>query len=261
MSHFSHTLLAARPEVHLPPAAASATLAHLSYRIGPGLQLLRARSALPPEGGFLMLSGEASCYEGNVARFCRQVCAECQARHMTGVVSNLGSSPQCIPLVTALDRALTEAGLIFWVSEPVAAHTADAQVMVSSQLSGGSLAVRLQDALQQWGRRVVLAVECTPWDFCLPCAAGRERPLDDAQVKQLLTTHGVRTWFSQTLCTQYFTYQTDHQLHLVQFQTGYSVRKKMELAKQLHLSGILLSWDEVHPFVNALFSPGQKKSR
>lgn len=140
MPQFPRLLLAISPG-NIPPRLPLPTeLAHMTYRIGPRCRLLRAYPEQALTGGFLMISGTASSCIGNLDRFCRQVVSECQLRHAAGVIANWELASQCAPLATQLDRALTQAQLEFWVPEYYAGATINAQIFISSQLSGGSLA-------------------------------------------------------------------------------------------------------------------------
>ena len=103
-------------------------------------------------------------------------------------------------------------------------------------------------------------MECTPWSFQLPCPSGRGTPLEDGQLQQLIANYNPRLWFSESLCTQYFTYLKENQLHLTLFDNGASIRRKLELAARRGLSGAILSWDELKPFARELFSPAQRRS-
>lgn len=259
MPQFPRLLLAISPG-NIPPRLPLPTeLAHMTYRIGPRCRLLRAYPEQALTGGFLMISGTASSCIGNLDRFCRQVVSECQLRHAAGVIANWELASQCAPLATQLDRALTQAQLEFWVPEYYAGATINAQIFISSQLSGGSLAARLQEAFDRWGHRIALAIECTPWVFQLPCPSGQGTPLERGPLQQLITDYNPRLWFSEALCTQYFTYLRKEQLHLALFDNGASIRKKLELAARRGLSGVILSWDELAPFVQEVFAPTQRR--
>lgn len=260
MPQFPRILLAVSPGSVPPRLPVPFELAHMAYRIGPRCRLLRARPELALNGGFLMISGAASSCLGNAERFCQQVVSECRLHLAAGVIANWELAPQCVPLVTELDRALAQAQLEFWVPEYYAAAAANAKILISSQLSGGSLSARLQEALNRWGHRIALAVECTPWSFQLPCPSGRGTPLEDGQLQQLIANYNPRLWFSESLCTQYFTYLKENQLHLTLFDNGASIRRKLELAARRGLSGAILSWDELKPFARELFSPAQRRS-
>lgn len=89
---------------------------------------------------------------------------------------------------------------------------------------------------------------------------GRGTPLNEEQLRQLMADRAPRFWFSESLCSQYFTYQEENQLCLVLFENAASVRKKLALAARLGLDGAVLSWDEVTPFAQELFYPTPKQS-
>lgn len=260
MPQFPRILLAVSPGSVPPRLPVPFELAHMAYRIGSHCRLLRARPELALTGGFLMISGAASSCHGNAERFCQQVVSECRLHHAAGVIANWELASQCAPLVTELDRALAQAQLEFWVPEYYAKAAANAKILVSSQLSGGSLTARLQEALDRWGHRIALAVECTPWVFQLPCPSGQGTPLEAGQLRQLIANYSPRFWFSEALGTQYFTYLREQQLHLALFDNGASIRRKLELAARRGLSGAILSWDELAPFAREVFPPSQHRA-
>ena len=260
MPQFPRILLAVSPGSVPPRQMCIRDRAHMAYRIGSHCRLLRARPELALNGGFLMISSAASSCLGNAERFCQQVVSECHLHHAAGVIANWELASQCAPLVTELDRALAQAQLEFWVPEYYAAAAANARILISSQLSGGSLAARLHDALNRWGHRIALAVECTPWVFQLPCPSGQGTPLEAGQLRQLIASYSPRLWFSEALCTQYFTYLREQQLHLALFDNGASIRRKLELAARRGLSGAILSWDELAPFAREVFPPSQHRA-
>lgn len=259
MPQFPRLLLAVSPGSVLPQLPLPLELAHMAYRIGPHCRLLRTRPERELNGGFLMISGAASSCMGNLEQFCRQVLSECRLRHAAGVIANWELAAQCASLVAQLDHALAQAQLEFWVPDYYAASAASAQILVSSQLSGGRLSAQLQEAAARWGNRIALAVECTAWSFQLPCPSGRGSPLEEDQLHQLMADHASRFWFSEALCTQYFTYLRENRLHLVLFDNAASIRKKLALAARQGLSSAILSWDEVAPLAQELFAPALKR--
>jgi spore germination protein YaaH len=66
--------------------------------------------------------------------------------------------------------------------------------------------------------------------------------------------HNARFWFSEALCSQYFTYQSNNELHLVLFENTDSVRAKLNRATQRNLPGVLFSWDEISHIAHDLFA-------
>ena len=259
MPQFPRLLLALAPGSTLPQLPLPLELAHMAYRIGPHCRLLRARPEVELTGGFLMISGAASSCLGNLERFCQQVLSECHIHHASGVIANWELASQCMPLVGQLDRMLAQAQLEFWVPEYYAEAAVNAKILISSQISGGSLAGCFQEALNRWGNRVALAVECTPWVFQLPCTSGQGTPLEEGQLQQLITDRTPHIWFSEALCTQYFTYLEKNQLHLALFDNAASVRRKLELAARHGVAAAILSWDELAPFAQEVFAPSQRK--
>lgn len=218
------------------------------YQVAPSGQLLRGGQEALPTGSVLMIGGDTPPSSAGMDWFCRQVLSECHAQQAVGVMANWVCSIAGQQTAQRLEPILSRNQLSFWVPESFAQAVPTAQILLSSQLSGGTLRRRLQEALAQYGNRITLAIECTPWDFSLPCADGQGTALTLPTMRELFTQHRCRAWFSSEFCCAYFTYQQEEQIHLVLYDNAASVQAKLELAAELNLSGTLLFWDEIQSF-------------
>ena len=138
--------------------------------------------------------------------------------------------------------------LSFTVPEAFAPSAPSAQVLISSQLSGGTLRGRIQAALAQYGRRLVLALECSPCAFVLPCPDGQGVALTLPELRERFARHRCRAWFSEDFYCQYATYREMEQLHLILYDNAASVQAKLDLAAELGLAGALVCWEEISGF-------------
>ncbi|MCD7928997.1 MAG: hypothetical protein LUF86_02410 [Clostridiales bacterium] len=229
----------------------------MAYRAGDGPRLYRAA---PPEtisGGVLAAEDSRLRQVGGSAVFCQQAVRECRARGASGFWANWSRPAEgpMAALTAELDAALTRQGLTLWVGEPYGTSCPTAQVLISSALSGGTLRGRLNGALERMGKdRVVLAVERMAMDFSLPAVSGQGQPLTQRELAALREQHQPKCWYSGEFCAWYFTYEREGQVHLVLYDDGESVRRKLLLAKELGMAQALVAWAEVKDCTEVIFA-------
>ena len=218
--------------------------AHLTYRISPALRLLRLQGAQHLRGGVMTVGDCANLPHGDPGLFSMELLRECSFRGFRGVILDLERSDHpLIPVLPRLESLLTRQGVTLFLPEPYAAPLTGAKVLISSALSGGSLAQRLEDAVRQFGRdRVVLAVEKIAEDFRLPAPTGCGRPLSPEE----LCPHTDHAFFSPALCAQYATYRDQEgNLHFVLFDNAHSITRKLHCARRAGITRFLLPWGEI----------------
>ena len=248
MSQSLSLFLAHAPTTTAPSLPRPFTPVPMAYQAAPDGQLLRAGQGALPAGCVLMVGGVAPASPAGLDWFCRQVLAECQAQQAAGVLANWAETADGSALAQRLAGVLAEHGLSFIVPEAFAGASSAAQVLVSSQLSGGTLRGRLGEARERYGGRVVLALECSPWDLVLPCPDGQGVALTLPELRELFARHRCRAWFSEDFCCQYATYREAEQLHLILYDNAASVQAKLDLAEELGLAGVLVCWEELSGF-------------
>lgn len=119
-----------------------------------------------------------------------------------------------------------------------------ARVMISSALSGGSLALRLEEASGCFGAdRVALALQRVAEDFALPSSTGNGQPLTREELAQKRRQMNPSVFFSGELCARYFTYMNrEGGAHFVLFDDGDTLRRKMEVARRAGIHTFLAAW-------------------
>ena len=119
--------------------------------------------------------------------------------------------------------------------------------LIPSALSGGSLQQRLQEAVERFGAaRVALAVERVAEDFFLPSPTGQGMPLTREELRQRLEERAPSVFFSSELCAHYFTYMSrQNGAHFVLFDDAGSIRKKLQVARNLGISSAVLAYPQV----------------
>lgn len=227
----------------------SVTPAHLAYRMGQGPHLFRTGGNSAPYGGWMVLDCRDFDGLGRPGPFCQEVTRECAARNFSGVVCDFeaGRLPPLEETVAQLGNECSRRGWNLLVPEHYASCSPHAQVMISSALSGGSLELRLEEAQQRFGReRVVLALQRSAEDFFLPSPTGQGMPLTREELRQRLEERAPSVFFSSELCAHYFTYMSrQNGAHFVLFDDAGSIRKKLQVARNLGISSAVLAYPQV----------------
>ncbi|MBQ8389631.1 MAG: hypothetical protein IJX52_01460 [Oscillibacter sp.] len=240
------------------------TPAHLAYRVGKGPHLFRAGGTPPPKGGLMVLDNHGFDGRGPIAPFCQEVVRECLARGFCGAVLEFeGRRPPLEQIADHLDNLFARRSWLLFVPEGYGLCATHAKVMISSALSGGSLALRLEECVQRFGRdRVVLALEKTAEDFFLPSPSGKGIPLTQEELKERMARLHPSVFFSQELCARYFTYMSrDNGAHFVLFDDGDTLRRKLEVARGQGITTFLAPWAEVADCADHLGFPRHPSGR
>ena len=243
------------------------TPAHLAYRIGKGSRLLRAGCSSPPKGGLMVVDDQDFDGSGPVAHFCQEMIQECQVRNFSGAVLDFEKrSPPLEQTAARLDDLFSRRGFSLFVPEGYGSCAPQAKVMISSALSGGSLSFRLEECMERFGRdRVVLALEKVAEDFILPSPSGKGTPLTQTDLREKINCIHPAVFFSPELCARYFTYMGHESgAHFVLFDDGDTLRRKMEVARQLGINTFFAPWAEISDCAERMGLPrsaDRKKNR
>ena len=223
--------------------------AHAVYRMGRGPHLFRANGSSAPRGGMMLLDCRTFDGLGAAPPFCQEVIQECSARGFTGVVCDFeaGRLPPLEQVGRELGGQCRRRNWTLIVPEQYGHCSEHALVMISSALSGGSLQQRLQEAVERFGAaRVALAVERVAEDFFLPSPTGQGMPLTREELRQRLEERAPSVFFSSELCAHYFTYMSrQNGAHFVLFDDAGSIRKKLQVARNLGISSAVLAYPQV----------------
>ena len=246
-----------------PDAAREATshgfpVGHMAYRVGPGAHLLRANIPINLRGGLMVVDGGGFDGRGEAGPFCQQVIRECSARGFDGVILDFEGRPHPLlgQIVTRLGALLSRRGWPLYVTEEYAGFSDQARVIIPSALSGGSLSQRLSEAVERYGTgRVALGVQRVAEDFTLPAPSGSGVPLSRQELSRRIESRGAAIFFSDELCAHYFTYMSRQSgAHFVLFDNAGSIRKKLQVARNLGLCACILAWPEVEDIIGSIFS-------
>lgn len=106
-------------------------------------------------------------------------------------------------------------------------------VLVSSALSGGTMAQRLAEAAESYPHRCWLLLEPMAMEFPLPCPTGNG--------VQMTTIDCDKQFYSEALCCQYAHFVRNQQGFVVLWDTEKTLQQKKELAKEAGFLGYVCS--------------------
>lgn len=159
--------------------------------------------------------------------------------------------PDRLALLEVLSPLLASCGRTLYVPEhyPVAGAT----ILLCTALSGGTLEGQLTQAVDQYGaEHLALDLQRLAMDFPLPCPGGQGTPLTLPQLEALAA--GRPTFYSDALCARYFTLTRQGQTHFVLFDDARTLRRKLDLARQLGIRDALVMLPEVEDLLEPLFA-------
>ncbi len=162
-------------------------------------------------------------------------------------------SRQIRSLLSALDLALHEAGLPFYVPLSCGRALRYAVLTMPTALSGGSLTALVRELQGAYGvSRVAAFLQPVSQDFTLPSSAPDGTPLTKESRDALLRETGSQTFFSRELCAKYFTY-TDREgrAHFVLFDDASTLEAKLTQLSACGISAVFA----LYPDVEALLTP------
>lgn len=228
--------------------------AYAAYRIGEGSTLLR-QNPLPKEnGGLLLISDVRAPAVPSPDALCEAVLRECTRRKANGAVLDFESAPRkdLLDFASALQQALVPKSLALFVPEGYASAAPQAGVIVGTALSGGNLREHLHHASKRYGNRLALDVERVRMDFPLPCRSGKGTPLTGIELKELMERISPSVFFSPDLCARYFTYRGETGPRFVLFDDAETIKRKLQLGRELGASAAFLMWPEVQDIAEGL---------
>ncbi|MEG1658751.1 MAG: hypothetical protein RR288_06780 [Oscillibacter sp.] len=238
------------------------SFAQVAYRVGPESSLLRQDLLLQSRGGVLSVSDRDAPPIDAPETLCAAVLRECGRRSYTGVLLDFESPPTADRLRFAeqLDGLLSRNRKALYVPEGYARVTAAAAVLVGTAISGGNFEDYLREAVARRGpARTALDVERLRMDFRLPARTGQGRSLTALELAQLTEELQPSIFFSQVLCTRYFTYTREGEAHFVLFDDGDTLSRKLRLGTALGISAAFLMYPEVEDALPKLFPPQSGK--
>ena len=251
-------ILTTPPSTAQTASAYGLPVGHMAYRIGPGGNLLRAKIPINLRSGLMVIDGSGFNGRADPNIFCQQVIRECTTRAFDGVILDFEGKPQPLlrQIVNKLGSLLLRRGWPLYVTEEYGGISEHARVIIPSALSGGSLNKRLSEAVERYGTgKVALGIQRTAEDFTLPAPSGCGTPLTREELTRRIQSRGASIFFSDELCAHYFTYMSrQNGAHFVLFDNAASIRKKIQIARNLGLCACIMVWPEVDDIIGNILS-------
>lgn len=233
------------------------TLGHMAYRIGRGSHLFRSGAPIPLRGGLMVADAPNADRRGDPGQLCQEIVRECAARGFRGVICNFDGPPTPFleRMLSQLDSICARKGLELHVPECYGPCTKTARVLISSALSGGSLAQRLEECAQRFHgpERLTLALERVAEDFFLPAPSGSGRPMSREELRRQLEQRSPNVFFSNELCARYFTYMSrETGAHFILFDDAVSIRRKLQVAQTAGIGRAVVSLTNIDDLLDSL---------
>lgn len=252
-------ILTTPPDLLAQARETGLTLGHMAYRVGRGPHLFRSGVPVPLRGGLMVVDAKGFDGQGEPGILCQEILRECAARGFRGVICDFEGRPFPVleRTLTHLDEMLSRKGLTLHVPEAYGVCTQKARILISSALSGGSLAQRLEEASMRFGGpdRITLALRRVAEDFFLPSPTGCGRAMSRKELERQLKERAPSVFFSNELCARYFTYMSrESGAHFVLFDDEMSLRKKLQVAQRLGIHRAVAALPEIDDLLPALLT-------
>lgn len=246
--------IASTPNTAREAAKYGKPLAHFAYRIGINSQLLRQNLLLQTQGGLLALSDRESPPVDDPAALSQAVLRECGRRSYTGVLLDF-EGPTRTDLKTFADQLSQMLPSRRTLYVPEAYTGKNRLTLINTAVSGGTYAERLQAAVARYGgpRQIALDVQRLRMDFTLPAPSGEGQFLSAEAFQKLMHQVSPSTFFSQELCTHYFTYPQKQTAHFVLYDDANSLRQKLQIGAGMGIPAAFLQWPEISDLAPSLF--------
>ena len=228
-------------------------IAHVAYRIGNRGDLTRSELPARVRGGIMVLGDQDCGGIHDCAALCESVWKECQQRGFCAVLVDFdGKSPERTELLCMLSDRLRKNGRGLYVPECYGEEVCQANVLICTAISGGTLRARLEEARCRFGNRLALDLQRLRMAFPLPCPTGEGRVLGHEEFFESLGCDP-KIFCSEDLCVKYFTRTCDCTLQMVLFDDAETIRKKLELARQFGIPTAFLMYPETVDLLENLF--------
>jgi len=251
--------LAATPDRLAQCQSHTTYLVHMAYRIAEDGTLHSQPMPLSLRGGLMMLSF-AGNPPGESDALCRTLLQLCLQRKFAGIVldDDERSANGCrLAFAAKLERMLLAYHRRLIVPRSYAGAVEQSSILVCTALSGGSLHQVLEEACTQYGaERIVLDLQRLAMGFSLPCPSGEGQWMTLQELRQ--TMSGRAVFFSEELCTRYFTVHRGGHTQFILFDDARTLQRKWQLGQQLGIKDALVMLPETEDLLEALFEEKER---
>ena len=248
--------LCTQPGQTLSAAKSGLPLAHMAWQVGPGASLLAYSVGLSMRGGTLVLGDKAfDGQDGSADRLYHDLLHELENRAFTHLLCDFERPGQSVleRLIAQLGPSLRKRGIALIVPDRYAHCAPEAQALVSTAITQGTLAAHLRESSQRCGGRgLVLDMPVLRLDMTLPAPGGQGKALTQEELDALLRTRGGQSFYSAELCARYFTYRTEDSHHFVLFDDASTLNAKAQTALRLGVTEGYVLYPEAEGYLAQL---------
>lgn len=234
-------------------AAQEHPLLDLCFCVTPQGGLGRLKLSAHTAGNYIGISDfPAASVSVNSRIFVDDLLFEATRLQARGVFADIEcDSPSARELCAALDTALWEHHIPFFVPLARAPETEHAILTVETAVSGGSLQNMIAELQEQYGaHRIAALLRPVCADFCLPSSNASGAPLSVEACEALRRKHGAQVFFSHELCAKYFTYmEPEGQGHFVLFDDDSTLEDKTQQLQRQAVSHIFILYPDAAPML------------
>ncbi len=247
--------LCAAPQ-ELPSARrAFSHIAHAACHISSNGRLRTSLSSPCAKEDLLLLTSEEHCTFPDPTALCRTLRELCSQFGLQNIAADFPSpvTAEKLRFLSLLSKEFTVSGNRLWIPEEFASASPASGIVVCTAMSGGIFTKRLEEAVNRFGRdRIALDIQRLMMVFPIPSPTGTGTSLSQPEFKKLFLSQRPAVFFSRELCTKYFTYRHNGQLHLILFDDISTLLEKIRIGRQMGVSHFFLSYPEITDILGAL---------
>lgn len=218
----------------------------LFYRIGETGTLQRAQLPAAARGGLMGIYEAPGLPAADLQKLVRDISAECARRGYGGAILDFEVGQETVMLFSQLCAGLQKQSIPCFVPQSLASAAPGCKVILPSAVSGGSFEEMLDSFIARYGaEQICLDVMRSCNDFAMPSYTPDGRVLSRGEFQEIIQRHQPSAYFSQELCSKYFTYRPDSQsVHFVLYDDPDTGAQKLRLAAQKGLYACFLLYNE-----------------
>ena len=234
----------ARPHENFPPIESGIIRILCAYRAGRGGSLLSLPVGGMLRGGLMGLDDRGlDPTDFDSERFACRAVAECALRGYEGIYAELSCEDLASRVVPELERHLIRRRGRLYLCENAAPFAKSGRVVINSDVTGGSFSGFLAEKCGAYGAgRLALGLSHMRLDYTIPAADPSGMRINDITLTRLLKQSGAQVFFSDELCSNYFTYtDSSGSQHFTLFDNRRSMLKKMIMARDAGIAEVFIS--------------------
>jgi hypothetical protein len=220
----------------------------LAYKIE-NMHLMRGRIGANVTGGLMIIGSLDISREGDFKTLAGEISNECARHGFEAVMLDFDGKPdnKSAGFAASLGSELAKRKVPCIVPIDFSMFCPDAVYIVTSEISGGSLKLRLIELIERFGKeKIAFAICRMRMDFLMPSPEGKGRELTAGEFDTLYRGMNAQAFYSPELCLNYFTYTDDTgQSHFVLFDDVRSILGKVYMSDMLGVGYTLLNYPEL----------------